>query len=285
MSDNTIAVTGSTGRLGGLVARSLSTSGHPLRLLVRNPNRAPSIDNTTLVPADYSDFDAAAQALDGIDVVFMVSAHESQDRVDVHRRFIDAACAAGVSHIVYTSFLGAAPDAVFTLARDHWATEQHISSSGLTHTFLRNSFYLDLLPHMVGTDGVIRGPAGAGRLAGIAVSDIAEIASSILEEPTHHRGTTYELTGSEPLDFDQIASTLSRSSGHSSTFHNETIDEAWESRRSAFGAPDWQIDAWVSTYTAIASGAYGWVSPDTAKLLGREPMTLADVLGRLDGQQ
>ena len=92
----------------------------------------------------------------------MVSAAESADRLDQHRTFIDAAAEAGVRHIVYTSFLGAAPDATFTLARDHWVTEEHIRASGLAFTFLRDSFYLDFLPALAGEDGVIRGPAGDG---------------------------------------------------------------------------------------------------------------------------
>ena len=64
--------------------------------------------------------------------------------------------------IVYTSFLGAGPDATFTFARDHFATEQLIRESGLAYTFLRNSQYLDFVPLLVGEDGVIRGPAGDG---------------------------------------------------------------------------------------------------------------------------
>ncbi|NUP04210.1 MAG: NAD(P)H-binding protein, partial [Nonomuraea sp.] len=66
------------------------------------------------------------RALDGASTVLFVSASESADRLDRHRAFVDAAVAAGVAHLVYVSFYGAAPDATFTLARDHWATERHI---------------------------------------------------------------------------------------------------------------------------------------------------------------
>jgi uncharacterized protein YbjT (DUF2867 family) len=110
--------------------------------------------------AGYGDRDAAAAALHGVDVLFMVSASESADRREQHRTFVDAAAAAGVRHVVYTSFLGAAPDATFTLARDHWATEEHLRASGMAFTFLRDSLYLDFLPALAGPDGVIRGPAG-----------------------------------------------------------------------------------------------------------------------------
>ena len=59
----------------------------------------------------------------------MVSATEAPDRLDQHRSFIDSAVAAGVAHIVYTSFVGAVLDAVFTLAREHYATEEYIKST------------------------------------------------------------------------------------------------------------------------------------------------------------
>lgn len=92
----------------------------------------------------------------------MVSASETPDRVERHLAFIDAASAAGVDHVVYTSFQGAAPAATFTLARDHWATEEHLRASGLAHTILRDSLYADFLPLMVGEDGAIRRPGGGG---------------------------------------------------------------------------------------------------------------------------
>ena len=92
----------------------------------------------------------------------MVSAAESADRLDEHRAFVDAAAEAGVRHVVYTSFSRRLADCTFTLGRDHYATEQHIRASGMDWTFLRDNFYLDFLPEMVGEDGVIRGPAGDG---------------------------------------------------------------------------------------------------------------------------
>ncbi|MYV99928.1 NAD(P)H-binding protein, partial [Streptomyces sp. SID3343] len=107
-------------------------------------------------------------------------AHESPDRVHEHTTAVDAAVAAGVERIVYVSFVGAAPDATFTFARDHWFTEQHIRASGLRFTFLRDNFYLAALPAMTGTDGAIRGPAGGGRVGAVAHDDIADAAAAVL---------------------------------------------------------------------------------------------------------
>ena len=148
-----VAVTGATGKVGGAVAEQLRVKGPAPRLVVRDASRAPGWAEDVAV-ATYGDYQTATAALAGVDVLLMVSASESADRLTQHRTFIDAAAAAGVRHVVYTSFLGAAPDAVFTLARTHWATEEHLRASGMGLTLLRDSFYADFLPELA-VDGVI----------------------------------------------------------------------------------------------------------------------------------
>ncbi len=139
-------------------------------------------------------------ALDGVRTLFLVSAAEDAERLAQHRTAVDAAAAAGVEHVVYTSFLGAAPDATFTLARDHAATEEMLRASGMSWTFLRDALYADFLPLMVGEDGVLRGPAGDGRVAAVATDDVAAAAVAVLRDPAAHAGRTYELTGPQALD-------------------------------------------------------------------------------------
>src|SRR6476620_4036572 len=181
-----LAVTGSTGGLGGMVARQLAASGFAQRLLVRDAARAPQLDDAHPVVCSYGDGAASRQALDGAKVLFMVSAAEAEDRLQQHYAFVDAAAAAGVEHVVYTSFFGAAPDATFTLARDHYATEQRIRASGMRFTFLRDNLYLDFAEQLVGEDGVIRGPAGDGRAAMVARADVARVAAEALQHPDAH---------------------------------------------------------------------------------------------------
>jgi uncharacterized protein YbjT (DUF2867 family) len=207
----------------------------------------------------------------------MVSASESEHRLDQHRSFVDAAAAAGVRHIVYTSFFGAAADATFTLARDHFRTEEHIRASGMTWTFLRNNFYLDLMPDLVGDDGVLRGPAGAGRVAAVGRADIAAVAAAVLQHPDDHHDATYHLTGPEALSMADIAGILSAAEGRTVSFHDESLEEAYASR-APWEAPPWQIDAWVSTYTAIAAGEVSATSTDVEAITGRRPRTLAELL-------
>jgi len=274
-----IAVTGSTGRIGGSVAAELAGLGVPMRLLVRDPSRAPSYDGVEVRTASYDDKGAGVAALDGVKTLFMVSASESEQRVVEHKTFVDAAVAAGVERIVYTSFYGAAPDATFLLARDHWVTEQHIAAGPLAWTFLRDNLYADYLPLFVGDDAAIRGPAGDGRVAAVAQDDVAAVATVVLCDVAAHANTCYELTGPEALTLAEAAETITRLTGREARFMDETLEEAYASRAS-YGAPAWQVDAWVSTYTAIATGELSAVTDHVESLLGRKPLSLADLLAR-----
>ena len=279
MEQTVLALTGSTGNLGGLVARDLLGTDlrTDARLLVRDPDRAPDFDADVRV-ADYSDAGSARAALDGVEVLFMVSAAEARDRRDQHRTFIGAATAAGVRHVVYTSFAGAAADATFTLGRDHHDAEQAIRESGMRFTFLRDNFYADLLPWFADEAGVIRGPAGSGRVAAVARRDVADVAVTVLRDPEAHADATYVLTGPEALTLAEVAERAGPVLGKDLRYEEETVEEAYGSRRAAYGAEDWQLDAWVSTYTAIADGSCSAVTDDVVRVAGHAARTIEQAL-------
>jgi uncharacterized protein YbjT (DUF2867 family) len=272
-----LAITGSTGNLGGRIARRLAAAGIAQRLLVRDPARAPRLPGATAVPAAYNDRRACQQALRGVETVLMVSAAETSDRVDQHRAFIDSAVEAGVTQLVYISFYGAAADATFTLARDHWATEEHLRASGLAFTALRDNIYADFMPALVGSDGVIRGPAGDGRAAIVAQDDIADATVSVLRDPAAHTGRVYELTGPEALTLADVADTITAVTGRPVSYEPETVEDAFASR-ATFGAPDWQVEAWVSTYLAISDGSLAAVTTAIPDLTGHAATPLDQVL-------
>ena len=123
-------------------------------------------------------------------------------------------------------------------------------------------------------DGAIRGPADDGRVALVAQDDIAV---AMLGEPTAHAGRAYDLTGPEELTLTEVAAVLSAVTGRAVTYVPETLEEAFASRAS-YGAPDWQVEAWVSTYTAIAAGELAGVSPAVPDLTGHSARTLEQVL-------
>jgi NAD(P)H dehydrogenase (quinone) len=274
MSD-LIAVTGATGFVGGRVARRLAELGVGQRLVVRDPARAPELPGAEVRAASaYGAAEEMRAALAGVATLFLVPAQESADRVAQHRTAVDAAVAAGVRRIVYLSFLGAAPDSTFTLARDHWATEEHIRAAGVPFTFPRMGPFTDFAPLMAGSDGVIRGPAGEGRASIVSRSDVADVAVALLVGDGHD-GQVHDVTGPEALTVGEIASTLAELSGKPIVFEDETLAEARASR-AAYGAPEWQVTAWISTYTAIAAGELATVTDTVARLTGHAPQSLAD---------
>jgi NAD(P)H dehydrogenase (quinone) len=276
-----ITVTGSTGLLGRRVAQRLSDLGVEQRLLVRDPARAPRLPGSHLAAADYGDSAAVRTALTGVDTVFMVSAAETPERVWQHLTFIDAVVEAGVQRIVYLSFFGASPTAVFTLARDHWATEEHLRSVGVAYTILRDNLYADFTPHLIGQDGNIRGPASDGRVAVVAQADIADVAVAVLTSDDVYDGRILNLTGPTALTMEEIARILSDHLGRTVGYIPETIDEAYASR-GVYGAPPWQVEAWVSTYTAIAAGELAAISEDIPEVTGHPATSLTEVLAGTD---
>ena len=180
-TDPLIAVTGSTGAVGSRVTARLADRGARRRLIVRDAARAPEDPGAEVrVASGYADTAAMRAALEGADTMLLIPARESPDRVQEHVSAVDAAVAAGVGRIVYLSFVGAAPDSVFTLGRHHWATEERIRATGVPYTFLRMSLYMDFIPSMAGEDGVIRGPAGDGRMGAILREDVAAAAAAVL---------------------------------------------------------------------------------------------------------
>ncbi|MFW5417319.1 SDR family oxidoreductase [Nocardiopsis sp. CNT-189] len=276
---HSIAVTGATGAVGGRVAARLARKGAALRLIVRDLNRAPELPEASASMAAYEDARSMERALRGAQTLFLVSATESADRVDLHLAAVDAAVAAGVSRIVYLSFLGAGPAAVFTFARDHFFTEAHIRSTGVEHTFLRPSLYLDLLPRWVDPAGVVRGPAGSGRVAWVSRDDIADVAAEVLLSPGVHDGRSYDLTGPEAVTLGETARRLSLLTGRTVRYVPETWEEALASRRPS-GAEEWEIEGWASSYAAIAAGELDLVSPAVPDITGHPAQTIEGFLRR-----
>ncbi len=277
-----IAVTGATGELGGRVAARLAAAGAAQRLVVRDEARAPELAGAEVVlAAGYHDREGMTAALQGADTLFLVSGREAADRVAQHYAAVDAAVDAGVQRIVYTSFLGAAPDATFTLARHHHLTEEHIRATGLAHTFLRNSMYLDFVPFFASADGVIAGPAGDGRCAWVARDDVADVAAVVLTTDGHD-GLTYELTGPDAHTLTWAAEQLARVSGRDVRYVDETIEQAYASR-AHYGAPDFEVDGWVTSYLAVKEGELDVVTDTVERLTGHRPQALPEFLERNPG--
>ncbi|MDT0277884.1 NmrA family NAD(P)-binding protein [Blastococcus goldschmidtiae] len=279
----TIAVTGATGAVGGRVAARLSAAGATLRLVVRDPSRAPRLPGADVVavPGGYADGAGLRTALTGVDTLYLVSAAEAEDRLQQHLTAVEAA-AAGVRRIVYTSFVGAdRPEPTFTLVRHHSATEEAIRATGVRHTILRHSMYADFVPFFAVTEGdraVIAAPAGEGRTGFVSRDDLADVGTAVLLRDDHELdGEALEVTGPEALTLAEAAAVLAEVTGRPAEYRRQTESQAWETRRPS-GHPDWEIEGWVSSYLAIAAGELATVTDVVLRLTGHPARTVAEQL-------
>ena len=246
-----IAVTGVTGNLGGMVSRLCKKNGIEVRNLARNVEKAEKLGFSNVFKSSYDKSEDTVKSLEGIEVLFMVSGSENPNRVQQHKDFIDAAKIAGVSHIIYLSFYNASKNSIFTLGRDHYATEEYIKENGFKYTFLRDNFYADFFVDLCREYGEIKGPAGNGKVSAVVRSDVSEVVAKILENPGKCENQTLNMTGPEELSMDEIVKTVSKYFGKEIKYIEETVEEAYESRK-IWKAEQWDYDSWVSTYTAIA---------------------------------
>lgn len=211
----TLAITGATGQLGRLVIDTLKprAAAEGIVALARNTEKAADLG----VPARAFDYDAPetlVPALEGVDVLLLISGSDIGRRVPQHAAVIDAASAAGVQHIVYTSLLNA-PNSTLGLAPEHTETEKLLAASGIGHTLLRNGWYTENytmgLPAALEHNALI-GAAKDGRISSATRQDYAEAAAAVLLD-TALQGKTYELSGDDSFTLTDLAAALSKETG------------------------------------------------------------------------
>lgn len=163
-----IAITGATGQLGQHVIENLlkTTPASHLIAIVRNPKAAPLSQRGIAVrQADYANEAALTTALQGVDKLLLISSSEVGQRTAQHRNVIQAAIAAKVKFIAYTSLLHA-DKSPLALADEHIETEKMLAESGIPHTLLRNGWYTENYLASVPAalkHGVFIGAAGEGK--------------------------------------------------------------------------------------------------------------------------
>jgi len=217
----TIAVTGASGQLGRLVVSKLkSKTGEPIIALARSPEKASGL-GVPVRAADYSKPGTLRSALEGVDTLLLISASEIGRRAEQHRNVIEAAKAAGVKRIVYTSLLHADVSPI-NLAAEHRTTEADLKSSGIPHTILRNGWYIENHTGSIGgtlAGGAVIGSASDGKYSSAARADYAEAAVAVLTAPGHE-GKIYELAGDASFTLAEYAAEISRQTGKTIPYKN-----------------------------------------------------------------
>ncbi|MGE2105662.1 SDR family oxidoreductase [Citrobacter koseri] len=275
-----IAITGATGQLGQHVIDTLlkTVPASQIAAIVRNPAKADALTRlgVTVRQADYSDEAAFTAALQGIDRLLLISSSEVGQRAAQHRNVINAAIAANVKFIAYTSLLHA-DRSPLGLHVEHVETEKMLADSGIPYALLRNGWYTEnylasapaALEH-----GVFIGAAGEGKIASATRADYAAAAARVISEEGH-AGKVYELAGDEGWTLSQLAAELAKQSGKKVVYQN--LNEAdFAAALKGVGLPAGLADMLADSDAGAAKGGLFDDSHTLSALIGRPTTSLAE---------
>lgn len=291
-------ITGVSGYVGNAVAENLLATVPADQIIVtsRNPEVLERWTQRAVAArrADYEDADSLRDAFAGGTRLFLVSAMEAgPNRQRQHRNAVEAAQAAGIEHIVYTSFIGTErPDVNSHEVADHKFTEALIRDSGLTWNMLRNNQYADAMAEnqaaIAITSGQSIGNTGDGKVAFVARDDVAAVAAEILKgagEPN----TGYDVTGPEMFTYREVGEMIIELSGAPIRIVDLSDDEMY-AMWDALGVPreatgdfsnspvPWCSDGMVSFGQMVRSGSMAKVTDVVERFTGRPPRRLRDLM-------
>jgi uncharacterized protein YbjT (DUF2867 family) len=272
---NPILITGATGNVGAEIVRQLSQGKHRVRVAQRNfqPNSNWSPDsNIEYVEFDFKQQSTFAPAFQGVKKVFLMRPPAlSQVKTYIYPA-IDSAIALGIEQIVFLSVLGAESSPVIP----HAKVEKYIQSVGIPYTFLRASFFMQNLSTTHRQDIQERNeiflPAGKGKTSFVDVRDIAAVGVKALTE-VGHQNKAYSLTGSEALDYYQVAEIFTEVLGKPIIYKNPSIVKFALNMYKRGLAPQF-IAVMIGIYTTAKLGLAGKLTTDTQEILQRAPISL-----------
>lgn len=278
-----IAVTGATGHLGGHVIDALIGRGVAAADIIaihRNAAKGEALvaKGVTGRVADYADVDALTAALQGVDRLVLVSGSEVGQRFAQHTNIINAAKAAGVKFIAYTSLLNL-DTSKLALAPEHKATEELLAASGIEFAALRNGWYWENYASAIQSGkaaGKFFGAAGGALVSGAARRDYAE-AAAVVVTGEGHAGKVYELAGAPALTYQGIADEVAKVIGAPVAYENQTIEE-YAGTLEGFGMPAEMAGMFAAMEADIEAGALHSESTDLTDLIGRPSTSAADAL-------
>ncbi|AMO50866.1 NAD(P)H dehydrogenase (quinone) [Kosakonia oryzendophytica] len=275
-----IALTGATGQLGQFVVEELlkTVAAKQIVAIVRNPAKADYLSQQGILvrQADYNDQAALTQALVGVDKLLLISSSEVGQRAVQHRNVINAAKAAGVKFIAYTSLLHA-DTSPLGLHVEHIETEKMLADSGIPYALLRNGWYsenyLASAPAAL-AHGVFIGAAGEGKIASATRADYAAAAARVISEEGH-AGKIYELAGDTAWTLSELAALLSKASGKNVVYQN--LSEAdFAAALKEVGLPEAFANLLADSDAGAAKGGLFDDSKTLSKLIGRPTTPIAD---------
>jgi uncharacterized protein YbjT (DUF2867 family) len=259
----TALILGGTGRTGSRLAGKLARRGIAARTASRR-----GAD----VRFDWDDPATHADAVAGVDRLYLVTPVLRVRYADQVAGFLDLAETAGVRHVTFLSAYNAdrAPEGIDIAAVEaDLAARQAITHSVLRPAWVMQNFTDDHLPVI---DGVLTAPSGGGAEAFVDADDVAAVAAETLLDPATHAGAQYALTGPQALTFREVTDIISAVAGQP-VFYNDIDQEDWISGALAAGVPpDYAVMLrWLTG--AIITGNGSVPARDVEKVTGRPPAT------------
>lgn len=271
-----IGITGATGHLGRLVGAGLKKKAPSEQIvaLVRSPEKAADLGVETR-KADYTKPAELREALQGIDVLQLISASEIGKRAAQHHNIIEAARDTRIKRIVYTSLLHA-DTSPLDLAAEHMESEAEIKASGIAFVILRNGWYTENYTDSIGgalASGSLVGSAGEGKISSATRLEYADAAVAVLTDGGHE-GKTYELAGDQTWTMADLATEISRQTGRRIPYKDLPENEYAEVL-GKFGLPEGMSRIVAGWDTAISKGALFDDSRALSRLIGRPTAPLS----------
>lgn len=262
-------VIGSTGTVGSALVAELSRRHIPTVAATRAPSRHTFPTGVDKAAFDYADDGSVAQALLGVDGMFVLAPPGMENQAEHWRRLFAQAKAAGVGHVVLMTAKGAGEET------PHGQGEAALKASGLGWTLLRPTFFAQNFATYSGDtirrESAFYYPAGDGRTAFVDARDIAAVAAEILAVPASHAGKSYELTGPSALSMEDVARVLSDVAGRTIRYVDPG-EEGYRQALEASGLPPALAGMFTYLYSVVVKN--GWAaatSEDVARVLGRAP--------------
>jgi NAD(P)H dehydrogenase (quinone) len=281
-----ILVTGVSGGLGGLILNGLK--GIDDIEVVPGTRKG---DGSTARRIDFDDPASLTEGFEGVDVLVFISAGYAEDDIVLarHGAVADAAAAAGVKHVIYTSL--ASSGERMTIALPHRWTEDRLANGPFEVTILRNGLYSEVPLGLALTGaataaetGFFAAPLGDGRVSVVAKEDLADIAVRIAAETdrdlaagnqSRHAGRTYELEGPTPIGGNEIAAALTESLGRPVTYHSISLSDLRQGLEGS-GLLPYQVTHTLSLFSNVKAGWSEAKHSDLEALLPNEPRPVRD---------
>jgi NAD(P)H dehydrogenase (quinone) len=280
------AVAGASGQLGQLVLDELLTLVAPgdIVALARDPAKlaARGAQGIEIRAADYDAPETLVPALAGVDRLLLISGSALGQRPRQHAAVIDAAKAAGVGYIAYTSILRAS-DTPIRLGEEHRATEEALAASGLACDILRNGWYNENYIHSLPVQvelGVITGAAGQGRISSVARVDLAAGAAHVLVNGAG--GEVYNLAGDTSWTMEDFAAELSRQTGREISYVDMGEDE-YAASLEQVGMPAYVARVIANSGHATSLDALFDDSGTLGRMIGRPTTPIAQTIAQALG--